>query len=163
MTNVNDEEDFEAVMGKMDVTELSPRLNMPYFVIAGEDDTLSDIACTIEHLNRVPGPKTLMMFAGEEHGMGGSRSSQLGPPFFPMIADWLADRAKGKPLTSTYNSYRRYGPGAYGALGSLSYLPLRRSTRSRAALLRQTSRWNLVSRSARWCWLQGTPVVLSST
>ncbi len=33
----------------------------------------------------------------------GSRSSQLGSPFFPMIADWLADRAKGKPLQSTYN------------------------------------------------------------
>ncbi|MGI9147226.1 MAG: hypothetical protein ACR2IK_11835 [Chloroflexota bacterium] len=76
---------------------------MPCFVMAGEDDSLSDVACTVEHLNGVPGPKTLVMYAGEEHGMGGSRSSQLGSPFFPMIADWLADRARGKPLQSSYN------------------------------------------------------------
>ena len=102
MTGVPDEAAFEAVIAKMDVMTLSPKLTMPYFVMAGEDDSLSDIACTIEHLNGVPGPKTLVMFAGEEHGMGGSRSSQLGPPFFPMIADWLADRAQSKPLQSTY-------------------------------------------------------------
>ena len=103
MTGVDDENAFEAVMAKMDAMKLSAKLNTPCFVMAGEDDSLSDVARTIEHLNGVPGPKTLMMFAGEEHGMGDSRSSQLGSPFFPMIADWLADRAKGKPIESTYN------------------------------------------------------------
>ena len=102
MTGTDSEANFAAVMAKMDVTKLSPKLYMPCFVMAGEDDSLSDITCTIDHLNNVPGPKALVMFAGEEHGMGGSRSSQLGPPFFPIIADWLADRAKGKPITSTY-------------------------------------------------------------
>ncbi len=102
MTDTDSEVKFAAVMAKMDVTELSSKLHMPCFVMAGEDDSLSDITCTIDHLNNVPGPKSLVMFAGEEHGMGGSRSSQLGPPFFPMIADWLLDRTKGKPVTSTY-------------------------------------------------------------
>ncbi len=37
--------------------------------MAGEDDSLSDISCTFEHLNAVPGPKTLMLYAGEEHGI----------------------------------------------------------------------------------------------
>lgn len=103
MTGVEDEAAFEAVMDRMDVMALSSKLTMPYFVMCGEDDSLSDVACTIEHLNHVPGPKMLVMYAGEEHGMGGSRSSQLGSPFFPMIADWLADRAAAKPLESTYN------------------------------------------------------------
>ena len=103
MTGVGDEAAFKAVMAKMDVMKLSAQLHMPCFVMAGEDDSLSDVACTIEHLNGVPGPKTLMMYAGEEHGMGGSRASQLGSPFFPLIADWLADRAKGKAVESTYN------------------------------------------------------------
>lgn len=102
MTGVDDEDAFESITARMDVMKLSADLHMPYFVMAGEDDSLSDISCTIEHLNNVPGPKALVMFAGEEHGMGGSRSSQLGPPFFPMICDWLADRAKGKPIESTY-------------------------------------------------------------
>ena len=103
MCGVADEAEFAAVMARMDVSTLSPRLRMPCFVMAGEDDSLSDFACTVEHLNDVPGPKTLVAYAGEEHGLGGSRSSQLGSPFFPMIADWLADRAEGKPLSSTYN------------------------------------------------------------
>lgn len=103
MAGVGEEAAFDAVMAKMDVMALSGRLEMPYFVMAGEDDSLSDFACTVEHLNRVPSPKTLVVFAGEEHGMGGSRSSQLGSPFFPMIADWLMDRASGRPLQSTYN------------------------------------------------------------
>ncbi len=103
MTGVADEDAFDAVAAKMDVMRLSASLAMPYFVMCGEDDSLSDVACTIEHLNAVPGPKTLVMYAGEEHGMGGSRSSQLGTPFFLVIADWLADRAAGKPLESTYS------------------------------------------------------------
>lgn len=103
MTGVQTEAEFLAVMDEMDVMKLSAKIKMPYFVMAGEDDSLSDFACTVEHLNAVPAPKTLVVFAGEEHGMGGSRSSQLGPPFFPMICDWLADRAAGKPLESTYN------------------------------------------------------------
>ncbi len=39
----------------------------------------------------------------------GSRSSQLGLPFFTIIADWLADRAAGKPFESTYNVVDRTG------------------------------------------------------
>ncbi len=109
MTGLSDEKAFEALMPEMDVRPLSKRLNMPYFVMAGEDDSLSDVSCTIEHLNNVPGPKTLVMYAGEEHGMGGSRSSQLGAPFFLIIADWLADRAAGKPFESTYNVVDRTG------------------------------------------------------
>ena len=103
MTGVADEAAFAGVMARMDVMQLSAKLAMPYFVMAGEDDSLSDFACTVEHLNNVPGPKTLVVYAGEEHGMGGSRSSQLGSPFFPLIADWLMDRARGKPLESSYN------------------------------------------------------------
>ncbi len=109
MTGIADEHDFESVMARMDVTPLSPKLAMPYFVMAGEDDSLSDFGCTIKHLNNVPGPKTLIVYAGEEHGIGGSRSSQLGSPFFPLIADWLADRAKGVPLESTYNVVDTFG------------------------------------------------------
>jgi hypothetical protein len=97
------EDELEPFMQKLDVRPLSSKLRMPYFVMAGEDDSLSDFSCTVEHLNNVPGPKTLVTYAGEEHGMGGSRSSQLGLPFFTIVADWLADRAAGKPLQSTYN------------------------------------------------------------
>ncbi len=109
MTGIGQEEEFGAVMQRMDVRSLSGRLQMPYFVMAGEDDSLSDLGCTIEHLNAVTAPKTLVVYAGEEHGMGSSRSSQLGTPFFTIIADWLLDRAAGKTLISTYNLVDRTG------------------------------------------------------
>ena len=109
MTGVANEEAFESVMPRMDVRPLSAKVNMPYFVMAGEDDSLSDMSCTIEHLNNVPGHNTLVMYAGEEQGLGGSRSSQLGLPFFTIIADWLADRAAGKSLESTYSVVDRTG------------------------------------------------------
>ena len=103
MTGTDNEDAFQAVIENIDVRPLSAKLNMPCFVMAGEDDSLSDVTCTVEHLNAVTGPKTLVLYAGEEHGIFGARSSQLGMPFFTVIADWLADRAAGKSLKSTFN------------------------------------------------------------
>lgn len=57
MAGVEEDSAFDAVMAKMDVMKLSSRLNMPYFIMAGEDNPLSDLACTVEHLNNVPGPR----------------------------------------------------------------------------------------------------------
>jgi len=109
MTGLTNEGELEAFMDKMDVMPLGPKLTMPCLVMAGEDDPLSDLSCTFEHMNNVAGPKTLYVYAGEEHGFGGSPSSQLGTPFFLLMADWLADRAAGKPLESTYNLIDRTG------------------------------------------------------
>ncbi len=109
MAGLKDENELEPFMSRMDVMPLGPKLRMPYLVMAGEDDSLSDLSCTFEHMNNVAGPKTLYVYAGEEHGFGGSPSSQLGTPFFLLMADWLADRAAGKPLESSYNLIDRTG------------------------------------------------------
>ncbi len=109
MTGINDEAEFDAFTPKMDVLKISAKITMPYLVMAGEDDALSDVACTIEHLNRVPGPKELIMYTGADHGLVDARSGQLGPPDFPYIVDWLADRAAGKPLESTYKIVTEIG------------------------------------------------------
>ena len=103
MTGTSSEEGFETVIQKMDVRPLSAKLEMPYFVMAGEDDSLSDLSYTFEHLNAVPGRKTLVVYAGEEHGLFGAKSTQMSLPFWSIVVDWLADRAGGKPLESTYN------------------------------------------------------------
>ena len=44
-----------------------------------------------------------MLYAGRGRGILGAKSSQMGPPSFTIIADWLADRAVGKPLEPTFN------------------------------------------------------------
>ena len=71
-------------------------------MIAGEDDELSDVCYAFEHLNYVQGPKTLVLYSGELHQLNTTRSSQLGPFGFGIQADWLRDRADGKPLDSEY-------------------------------------------------------------
>lgn len=124
MAGLAHEAELDAFMAKMDVMPLGPKLTMPYLVMAGEDDSLSDLSCTFEHMNNVAGPKTLYVYAGEEHGFGGSPSSQLGTPFFLLMADWLADRAAGKPLESTYNLIDRTGQmhsEPYGQTRSYQY------------------------------------------
>ena len=109
MTGTDTDEAFNAVAGKIDVRKLSSKLSMPYFVMAGEDDSLSDISIAFEHLNNVLAPKSFVLFAGEEHGIFGARSSQLSSPHFTIIADWLADRAAGKTIESTYTLIDRNG------------------------------------------------------
>ena len=110
MTGIKDEAASPAVMERMDVRLLSAKLTMPHFVVSGEDDRLSDVACTIDHLDNVPSPKTLMMFAGEEHGMGGSRLSQLGTRLFDSL------RLARRPLCGQANRVhlqRRQHAGSY--------------------------------------------------
>ncbi len=102
MTGSNDEAALDALAPKIDVRRLSKDVKIPYLVVAGEDDELSDIGHTFEHLNHVAGPKTLLLYAGDLHGLAHASSSQLGPPGYSYMADWLRDRADGKALESEY-------------------------------------------------------------
>jgi len=102
MTGATDEATLDALAPQLDVRHLSGKVKIPYLVIAGEDDELSDIGHTFDHLNHVTGPKTLRLHAGDLHGLAHARSSQLGPPGSVSLADWLRDRADGKPLESEY-------------------------------------------------------------
>lgn len=94
---------FEALRTKvaaMQVAPLSERLTMPYLVIAGEDDPLTDPQQTFDHLNRVPDPKQLLFYTGEDHAPVTRSSGRLGPAVMIYPADWLMDRAAGKPIES---------------------------------------------------------------
>jgi len=102
MTGSADEAALDALAPKLDVREISAKIRMPYLVVAGEDDELSDIGSTFEHLNHVPGPKTLLLYAGDLHGLNHARSSQMGPPGMGYLSDWLRDRSDGKPPESEY-------------------------------------------------------------
>jgi pimeloyl-ACP methyl ester carboxylesterase len=54
MGGLKSEDELGPFMQKMGVRPLSSKLRMPYFVMAGGDDSLSDFSCTVEHLNNVP-------------------------------------------------------------------------------------------------------------
>ncbi len=102
MTGAKDEADFQKILATIDPLLLGAKMKMPCLVLAGEDDELTDFGKTVEHVNRIQRPKILLVYSGELHGLSDTRSSLLGPPAFPYIADWLADRASGKRLESEY-------------------------------------------------------------
>lgn len=124
MTGTSSFEELEPVVQAMDVRPLSSQIAMPYLVVMGEDDPLTDPVQTIEHLNNVTGPKELLFYVGEDHAPVSRPSGQLGPASFLYIVDWLADRASGKPLESqriTVDAIGRLHPEPWGAEQSYSY------------------------------------------
>ena len=102
MTGIQDEVEFNASTAKFDALKLSARIKVPYLVIAGEDDELSDIGYAVEHLNGVTGPKSLVLYAGGVHEIGAVPSYLLGPFNFVLLANWFRDRADGRPMASEY-------------------------------------------------------------
>lgn len=117
MTGLGDEAAFDDLAQKIDVRPLSKEIKVPYLVIAGEDDELSDIGYAFEHLNHIGGPKTLVLYSGGVHEIGAVPSYLLGPFNFAVLADWLRDRADGKPLASEYipvDSQGRMHPQPWG-------------------------------------------------
>lgn len=100
MTGSSSIEELEAKAAAMDVRPLSAKLTMPYLVVAGDDDALTDPQETFEHLNNVPDPKQLLLYTAEAHAPVTRGSGRLGPSNDVFAADWLADRAAGKPLES---------------------------------------------------------------
>lgn len=124
MTGSSSFEELETVIASMDVLPLSTKITMPYLVIMGEDDPLTDPEQTFSHLNNVPGPKELLFYTGDTHAPVTRRSGQLGPPVFRYIVDWLADRASGAPLSSqriTVDATGRQHPVAWGEQQHYSY------------------------------------------
>jgi cephalosporin-C deacetylase-like acetyl esterase len=102
MTGTTSVEDLDARLAAMSAAGLGERIRMPYLVVMGEDDPLTDPEDTYRHLNAVAGPKDLMFYVGEHHAPVTRTAGRLGPAVFLATADWLADRAAGLPLASRH-------------------------------------------------------------
>jgi cephalosporin-C deacetylase-like acetyl esterase len=100
MTGSNTFEELQRRVASMEVAPLSAKLAMPYLVVAGEDDPLTDPQQTFDHLNNVPDPKQLLFYTGEDHAPVTRSSGRLGPAHQVYVADWLADRAARRPVES---------------------------------------------------------------
>ncbi|MEV4517960.1 alpha/beta hydrolase [Dactylosporangium sp. NPDC049525] len=104
MTGTSGVEELEKKLSTMTVAGLGERITVPYLVVMGEDDPLCDPVDTYDHLNAVRGPKELLFYTGEHHAPVTRSSGRLGPAVFVAVADWLADRAAGHPVTSRHTT-----------------------------------------------------------
>jgi cephalosporin-C deacetylase-like acetyl esterase len=111
MTGTTNVDDLNARLATMTTAGLGERIRMPYLVIMGEDDPLTDPEDTYRHLNAVPGPKELLLYVGEHHAPVTRTAGRLGPAVFLAVADWLADRAAGHPLGSRHTVVDARGQG----------------------------------------------------
>jgi len=97
MAGYEDEEAFDRFAAGMTLD--GGEVKCPYLVIAGEDDELSPIEHTYQLFDQVKTPKRLVVYQGERHAIGGPAGG-LGPNWMTLLADWLRDRADGKPMAS---------------------------------------------------------------
>lgn len=101
MAGMEDEEAFDAFRMGFTLKDVGREVNAPYLCIAGEDDDLSPIDHTYALLDEIPGPKELLLYEGERHGLHTTTSSALGPSDREWMAEWLTDRlVTGRPAPS---------------------------------------------------------------
>lgn len=100
MSGIDDEEAFDTFCKRIDLRPLAPKIACPYMVVAGENDQLSPIEHTEALFRSITAPKKLVIFEGANHGVGDAPSVVNGEEKVTMIADWLLDRTRGKPMTS---------------------------------------------------------------
>ena len=97
MAGIEDEEEFDRFAAGMTLD--GREVKCPYLVLAGEDDELSPIEYTYQLFDQIQTPKKLVVYQGERHAVGGPAGG-LGPNWLTLIAEWLRDRADGKPMSS---------------------------------------------------------------
>ncbi|PYC72730.1 hypothetical protein C7C46_25610 [Streptomyces tateyamensis] len=100
MAGYEDEAEFDKFIPGINAQGLGAKVTCPYLVCSGEDDDWSSIESTFQVLNDVTTPKELLLYQGEGHTLHSRSSSYLGPNEFQYMADWIADRFKGKPMES---------------------------------------------------------------
>jgi cephalosporin-C deacetylase-like acetyl esterase len=100
MAGISDEAEFDKWVQGFDLRPIAKDIKCPVFIQAGEDDELSPIEYTYQLFDMLTCKKKLVVYEGERHSIGTGMAAQLGEPWFPMLVDWLRDRAEGRRMTS---------------------------------------------------------------
>ncbi|NQU69322.1 MAG: prolyl oligopeptidase family serine peptidase [Rhodospirillales bacterium] len=94
MSGFHDEAAFDAFAARLTLEGLGAKIKCPYMMVAGEDDDLSPIEHSFKLFDEIAGPKTMLLFKDEVHGVSDNLTVRA------MIADWMKDRFDGKDLQS---------------------------------------------------------------
>jgi dipeptidyl aminopeptidase/acylaminoacyl peptidase len=89
MAGYQDEAEFDKFIQGFDLRPRVGNLRCPFMVLGGELDELAPIQHVFEVCKKVPGPCQIVVYQNERHAPGRLPSSQLGPHWYAMMADWL--------------------------------------------------------------------------
>jgi pimeloyl-ACP methyl ester carboxylesterase len=109
MSGITDEAEFDKMRQGMTWEGHADKIKVPYLCVAGEFDELSPIEHSFRLVAATKGPKRMVVYQESRHSVGNVPAANLGP--FPpiLIADWLADRVTGKPMTNEHWYVRSNG------------------------------------------------------
>jgi dienelactone hydrolase len=91
-----DEDGFDKFIQGFDLRTRVSNLRCPLMVLGGELDELSPIKYVFEVCKHVPGTAQIVVYQHERHAPGRLPSSQLGPHWYAMMADWLSARVRDR-------------------------------------------------------------------
>ena len=101
----NDEDAFDEMAKRIDLSPLIDDLRMPWLVVAGDADELSPIEHSYALAARCPAPAPMLVYQQGRHALSVQTPSvALGPNWLTYSADWLLDRVHGVPA-SDYVDY----------------------------------------------------------
>ena len=100
MSNVLDEKAFDEFRKSITWEGQVDKIKAPFFCIAGESDELCPNRYAHAMFKALKSPKQLVIYQDSRHSVGGVPSTILGPTPSVLLADWMAARLAGKPMTS---------------------------------------------------------------
>lgn len=95
MAGIHDEDEFDAMVAKMDNRGYGAKIHCPTLMITGEYDPLAHLEDVVAFFDEVAGPKELWVFENEFHRCSG-REGIAGLEIYPFEADWIRDALNGK-------------------------------------------------------------------
>ncbi len=102
MSNFTDEAKFDEFAKTLTWEGHAEKIRTPYIVVAGQADELSPLEFTERMIHKMTAPRQLVVYADSRHSVGNVPAANLGPFPSTLVADWLAARLSGKPLTSAH-------------------------------------------------------------
>jgi dipeptidyl aminopeptidase/acylaminoacyl peptidase len=93
MSGIYDEEEFDQFARKMSLKGVGAKIKQPFLITAGEDDPLSPVRFSVDLYHELVGPKMIMVYEGEGHGIRDPRDASF-------RADWLVDRFEGRSFSN---------------------------------------------------------------
>lgn len=103
MAGIDDEDAFDAFAQTLDLTALVEGMQVPWLVIAGEDDELSPIGYSYDLVGRSGSSSSLLVYEAERHAFSGAPSTVHGPNWNTYAYDWLLDRVEGVPAEEIFD------------------------------------------------------------
>jgi len=94
----HDEAAFDAMTPQIDLRPLMPRMQVPWLVVAGDEDEVSPVEHSYDLAAMCPSPAPMLVYQQGRHALSlPTPSVALGPLWLTYAADWLLDRVHGVP------------------------------------------------------------------